>query len=104
MAVAGLAEPQVLIRPAKTLSVGQRYRLSLALGMSDETDVFLVDEFCEALDQFSAVAVAKHLRREISLRATGAVVATSRPAPIMSSLQPDRTLLLSSDGRFVWRR
>lgn len=103
MAVAGLAEPQVLIRPAKTLSLGQRYRLSLALGMSDETDVFLVDEFCEALDQFSAVAVAKHLRREVSLRAIGAVVATSRPAPLMSSLQPDRIVVLSSDGRFVWR-
>ena len=103
MAVAGLAEPQVLIRPAKTLSLGQRYRLSLALGISDDIDLFLVDEFCEALDDFSAVAVAKHLRREISSRAIGAVVATSRPAPILSSLQPDRTLILSSDGRFVWR-
>ena len=103
MAVAGLAEPQVLIRPAKTLSLGQRYRLSLALGISDDINLFLVDEFCESLDQFSAVAVAKHLRREVSQRAIGAVVATSRPAPIMSSLQADKTLILSSDGRFVWR-
>ena len=102
MAVAGLAEPQVLIRPAKTLSVGQRYRLSLALGISDDIDIFLVDEFCESLDQFSSVAVAKHLRREITLRGAGAIVATSRPDPIISSLQPDRTLILSSDGRFVW--
>ena len=103
MAVAGLAEPQVLIRPARTLSLGQRYRLSLALGISDDMNLFLVDEFCESLDQFTAVAVARHLRREVSQRAIGAVVATSRPGPIMSSLKADKTLILSSDGRFVWR-
>lgn len=103
LAVAGLAEPQILIRPAKTLSLGQRYRLSLALGMSDDTDLFLVDEFCEPLDHFSAVAVARHLRREISSRSMGAIVATSRADAIASSLEPDRTLILSSDGRFDWR-
>ena len=103
MAVAGLAEPQVLIRPAKTLSLGQKYRLSLALGLCDDIELYLVDDFCESLDQFSATAVARHLRREISLRAIGAVVATSRPAPIVSALRPDKTLILSSDGRFVWR-
>ena len=103
MAAAGLAEPQVLIRPARTLSLGQRYRLSLALGIAEDVDVFFVDEFCESLDQFSSVAVAKHLRREITSRSAAAIVATSRPAPIVSSLQPDRTLILSSDGRFVWR-
>ena len=103
MAVAGLAEPQVLIRPARTLSLGQRYRLSLALGIAAAEDVFLVDEFCESLDQFSSVAVTKHLRREITSRGSAAIVATSRPDPINSSLQPDKTLILSSDGRFVWR-
>ena len=103
MALAGLAEPQILIRPAKTLSLGQRYRLSLALGMSDEIDVFLVDEFCESLDQFSAVAVARHLRQATSSRRMSAIVATSRPDPMLPSLQPDRNLVLSSDGRFTWR-
>ena len=103
MAVAGLAEPQLLIRPARTLSLGQRYRLSLALGMAGDADLFLVDEFCEPLDQFSAVAVARHLRRETSSKGIGAIVATSRPDAIASSLSPDKTLILSSDGRFVWR-
>lgn len=103
MAVAGLAEPQVLIRPARTLSLGQKYRLSLALGVADDIDIFLVDEFCESLDQFSAVAVARHLRREVDHRGMGAIVATSRPDTFVSSLRPERTLILSSDGRFAWR-
>ena len=103
MAVAGLAEPQVLVRPAKTLSLGQRYRLSLALGLSNNIDVLLVDEFCEPLDQFSTAAVARHLRRETDSRGIGAVVATSRADLVASSLRPDQTLSLSSDGGFTWR-
>ena len=103
MAVAGLAEPQVLIRPSSTLSLGQQYRLSLALGLSHNVDLFLVDEFCEALDQFSATAVARHMRRNVSSTNKGAIVATSRPSSFLSALRPDRTLVLSSDGRFTWR-
>ena len=102
MAVAGLAEPQVLIRPSRTLSLGQKYRLSLALAMAEEIDLLLVDEFCEPLDRFSAVAVAKHLRREVGIGGRSAIVATSRPDVITSTLKPDRTLVLSSDGRFTW--
>ena len=103
MAVSGLAEPQVLIRPSKTLSLGQRYRLSLALGLADDIDLFLVDEFCEPLDQYSMAAVSKHLRREADVRGMGVIVATSRADPVASSLRPDQTLFLSSDGRYVWR-
>lgn len=103
MAVAGLAEPQVLIRPAKTLSVGQKYRLSLALGLAEDVDLFLVDEFCETLDQFSMAAVARHLRRETTSLGMATVVATSRADPVSFSLKPDRTLILSSDGNYVWR-
>ena len=103
MAAAGLAEPQLLIRHARTLSVGQRYRLSLAMGLAAETDILIVDEFCEPLDHFSSVAVAKNLKREVTRRGTSAIVATSRPEGIMSSLQPDRLLFLSSDGGFRWQ-
>ena len=102
MAVSGLAEPQVLIRPSRTLSTGQRYRLSLALGIAGDVDLFLVDEFCETLDGFSTAAVARQLSRETRSRRMGAVVATSRAEPVSSSLRPDRTLVLSSDGRFIW--
>ena len=104
MAVSGLAEPQVLIRPSRTLSLGQRYRLALALGIANDLDLLLVDEFCEPLDQFSTAAVAKHLRREVTSRRMGAIVATSRADSLASSLQPDRILALSSDGKFEWRQ
>ena len=103
MAVSGLAEPQVLIRPSRTLSLGQKYRLSLALGIAKDIDLLLVDEFCEPLDRFSAAAVSKHLRKEVHLRGMSAIVATSRPDAVVSTLRPDRTLVLSSDGRFTWR-
>ena len=103
MAVSGLAEPQVLIRSSRTLSLGQRYRLSLALGLAEDVDLFLVDEFCEPLDRYSTAAVARHLRREADLRRMAVIVATSRPDLVASSLKPDRTLILSSDAAYTWR-
>lgn len=103
MATAGLAEPQVLIRPSKTLSLGQKYRLSLALGIASDVELLLVDEFCESLDRFSAVAVARHLRRDLDATGRSALVATSRAHDLVSSLQPNRTLILASDGKYAWR-
>ena len=103
LAVAGLAEPQVLIRPSKTLSLGQKYRLSIAIGLAQDPDVFVVDELCEPLDRFTSTAVARRLRREASKRKFAVVAATARPDQIVTSLEPDRVLKLASDGGHTWQ-
>lgn len=103
LAVAGLAEPQVLIRPSRTLSLGQKYRLSIALSLARNPEVLLVDELCEPLDRFTSTAVARRLRREATKRKLAIVAATARPDQIMGALEPDRVLMLASDGGYTWQ-
>lgn len=102
LASAGLAEPQLFVRPARTLSLGQSYRLSLALALAEAPDLLLIDEFCEPLDRFSAAAVSKKLRISATQRRMGVIAATADPERVRSSLSPDRLLLLSSGGTHKW--
>lgn len=102
LASAGLAEAQLFVRPARTLSLGQSYRLSLALALAENPDLLLVDEYCEPLDRYSAAAVGKNLRKTATQRQMGVIVATADPERVASSLAPDRTLLLCSDSTHKW--
>jgi len=102
LASAGLAEPQLFVRPARTLSLGQSYRLSLALALAEDPDLLLIDEFCEPLDRFSAAAVSKKLRISATQRRIGVIAATADPERVCASLAPDRLLLLSSGGTHKW--
>lgn len=98
LAQGGLAEADLFVRPAKTLSVGQAYRLRLALALSEDPDVLLVDEFCEPLDKFNALAVSRRLRVVTTEASLVTVVATADPDRILSTLLPDQVVRLSSDG------
>lgn len=102
LASAGLAEAQLFVRPARTLSLGQSYRLGLALALAENPDLLLVDEFCEPLDRYSAAAVSKKLRKIATQRQIGVIVATADPERVASSLAPDQTLLLCSDSTHKW--
>ena len=98
LASAGLAEPQLFVRRAKTLSVGQTYRLSLALALAQRPDLLLVDEFCEPLDTFTTAAVARRLRHTATSMYLPVVAATADPRRVVTDLRPTKLLLLSSDG------
>ena len=102
LAAAGLAEPQLFVRPARTLSLGQSYRLSLALALAEDPELLLIDEFCEPLDRFSAAAVSRKLRIAATQRRMGVIAATADPERVCRSLAPDRLLLLSSGGTHKW--
>jgi ABC-type ATPase with predicted acetyltransferase domain len=102
LALAGLAEADLFVRPSNTLSLGQRYRLALAVALSRQPDLLLVDEFCEPLDRFSTTAVCRRLRKSVALGSFGTVVATAFPSKVVGVLKPNRTLLLSSDGAASW--
>lgn len=84
LAWTGLGEPGPLMRPADTLSDGERFRLALALAVrraeaEPGPRVLMIDEFTHALDDGCAAACASVLRRAVS-RVSGlrAVVATWR--------------------------
>lgn len=98
LATAGLAEADIFVRPARTLSMGQRYRLKIARAIAEEPDLLLVDEFCEPLDHFTAVAVSRRLRAAAVRRGLTAIVATADPARVIDNLKPDLVIRLSSDG------
>lgn len=102
LASAGLAEAQLFVRPARTLSLGQSYRLGLALALAEDPELLLIDEFCEPLDRFSAAAVSRKLRAAATQRQMAVIVATADPERVSCSLTPDRILLLSSGGTHKW--
>lgn len=93
LAWTGLGEPAALLRPAATLSDGERFRLSVALALhaasrSPTPPLLLVDEFTSTLDDGSAVACARTLRRAVSRSALAAALATWRE-DLLPDLQPD---------------
>lgn len=102
LAYAGLAEAQLFVRPSRTLSLGQRYRLSVALALAERPDLLLIDEFCEPLDRFTAAAVCRRLRAWCRNNHRSVIVATADPRRLAPLLQPDQVLLLSSDGTASW--
>ena len=102
LASAGLGEAQLFVRPSRTLSSGQRYRLSLALALAKKPDLLLIDGFCEPLDNYAAAAVCRRLRKEVERSGTAAVVATTNGERILSELRPHRILRLLPNGGYQW--
>jgi ABC-type lipoprotein export system ATPase subunit/GNAT superfamily N-acetyltransferase len=99
LASAGLAEPQLFVREAKRLSAGQAYRLALALAMAPQPEVMIVDEFCEALDRYTAVAVSHRLRQMTQRSGTIVIVGTADSSRIIGPFDPTVLVHLASDGR-----
>jgi ABC-type ATPase with predicted acetyltransferase domain len=94
LGAAGLAEASLFVRPASSLSDGQRYRLAIACALIERPRILLIDAFCEPLDDISAAAVCKGLRNVSRLTGVAIVVATATPDRLLSSLQPDQVIQL----------
>ena len=102
LARAGLAEAHLFVRPAYALSLGQSYRLALAIALSKKPDIILIDEFCEPLDEYTTAAVCRKLRQAAKNEGICIVVATADARKVLPELRPNRTLLLSSGGKHTW--
>lgn len=100
LGVAGLAESSLFVRPAATMSDGQRYRLSIGCALAEKPDVLLIDAFCEPLDDLSAAAVCKGLRALSRRSGLAVVVATASPDRLLPALMPD-TVAQLLPGRSV---
>lgn len=94
----GLAEPQLFVRPIRTLSSGQRYRLQVALAFLRSPEVLIIDNFCESLDRFSARAVCRGLMSLSKEQKVCVVVATAAYDRLEKFLQPDAKIMLRRGG------
>lgn len=90
----GLAEPQLLVRPVASLSSGQRYRLQVALAVLKKPDILIIDNFCEPLDRYTALAVIKGIQRLAQERSFAVLAATASYDRLLDLFTPDQTILL----------
>ena len=104
LAAAGLGEAQLFVRPAGTLSSGQRYRLALALALAQKPDLLLIDEFCEPLDDYATAAVCRRLVKEAKRSGLAVIVATANSARVIPELHPISILRLLPDRMHKWEK
>ena len=97
LARAGLAEAQLFVRPTRSMSAGQSYRLSLALALAKRPDIVIIDEFCEPLDEYTSAAVCRKIH-DAAKEGVCFLVATADARNVRAELRPHRTLLLSAGG------
>ena len=90
----GLAEPQLFVRPIRSLSSGQRYRLKVALAFLPMPDIIIIDNFCEPLDRFTAIAVVRGLKSLSVQHGVAVLAATANYERLMSMSEIDQTILL----------
>lgn len=90
----GLAEPQMFVRPVESLSSGQQYRLQIALAFLANPEVLFIDNFCEPLDRYTAIAVSKGVRQLAKDLNVAVVVATATYDRILPLGDVDQTILL----------
>ena len=96
LSIAGLAEPNLYVRPASSLSEGQKYRLALAIALAKGPDFLIADAFCESLDRFSTIAVSSGIRKASKRHGFGCIFATARHEYVQDHLEPDINVYLSS--------
>jgi len=92
----GLADAHAMIMPAKLLSGGQQHRLAmaealLAASWRDRPTLVIADEFCSVLDDMTAHALCRQIRRLVS-GSPIALVAASPREDIIPHLQPDKVI------------
>ena len=98
LATAGLAEPTLWVRPAATLSDGERARCAIAAcvgatrhGASGNKAIWItIDECCALLDDAAAQSVARTLKRWVHSQHRVSVVCASSRATLEDWLAPDR--------------
>ncbi len=96
LSLAGLSEVYALLRTPEQLSEGQRYRLKLALALSEQPAVIFIDECCATLDRITAAIVACHIRKCADIYNTTFIVATSHD-DLIEDLAPD-VVVVKGDG------
>ncbi len=92
---AGLSEAFVYLKPYSMLSRGQQYRARFAELILDDSDIWLLDEFCSDLDVITANVVSNNLRKLILRYSKIAIVAAANHEHFIETLRPTRIIALS---------
>src|SRR5881628_3088939 len=104
----GLAEAHCYLLPPRCLSDGQRWRLRLALALSQhdggQLRCFLCDEFATLLDPLTACVVARVLRRAISPESNLCAVVACARSDIIQALSPDLIIRCDFGKTELWKR
>lgn len=90
----GLGEAHLLVRPARTLSQGETFRLRLALALAGGAKMLVIDEFASVLDDIVAAVVARQLRKLADSIKLSIAVAAPRDN-FIADLRPDTWLRFS---------
>lgn len=85
---AGLSDIPCLLQPPAALSDGQKWRYRLAKTLAGGKPILFADEFCAALDEIAARAVACHVRRTADRTGRIFILAGCRQ-DILPDLDPD---------------
>lgn len=96
MGIVGLSDAYIYLKRFEELSNGQQYRAMLAQLISQNTNVWLVDEFCTSLDPVTANVVADKLQRMARKLGATLMVAAPHCQYFLHSLSPDKVVSLTS--------
>ena len=96
MGLVGLSDAFVYLKRFEELSKGQQYRAMLAMMISRDHNVWLIDEFCANLDRVTANVVAYKLQS--LARSLGVTVIAAAPHfdTFASALKPDQVIRLTT--------
>lgn len=95
----GLSEPFLYVKPFHALSDGQQYRAMLARLISENSNLWLIDNFCENLDSVTSKIITQKLRGLAREVGATVVVAASDCSRFMDALIPDKILVLKGLGQ-----
>lgn len=99
----GFSSPPAWLRPFRTLSNGEQFRVSVARLLCSDAQPIVIDEFTSVVDRtvarIGASAIANHLRRHAPGRQ---LVVGSCHDDIIDWLQPD-WVYETGGGTFTWR-
>ncbi len=97
LGIVGLSEPALSLKRFDELSRGQQYRAMLANLINSKANLWIADEFCANLDIVTANIVANKIESFCRKNGVTLVVAASSCSNFLTSLKPDRILMLNSN-------
>ena len=103
----GLAEAHCYLLPPRYLSDGQRWRVRLALALSQPADqcrCLLSDEFTSLLDSTTAAVVARVLRRAITPDSNLCALLACSRSDILRALSPDLIIRCDFGNLQFWKK
>jgi ABC-type ATPase involved in cell division len=100
----GFSTPPAWVRPFRTLSNGEQFRVSVARALCSDAAPIIIDEFTSVVDRtvakVGAAAIAKHVRRDLP---GSQLVIASCHEDVTDWLQPD-WVYETGTQTFLWRQ